>query len=33
MAGEIMWLNSLKHALETAQKEDKLVLVDFFTPG
>jgi hypothetical protein len=33
MAGEIVWLNSLKHALETAGREKKLVLVDFFTPG
>jgi hypothetical protein len=27
------WLSSLEIAKEEAQKEGKLILVDFFTPG
>ncbi len=32
MAGEIIWEKSLSKALESAGKENKLVLVDFFSP-
>lgn len=29
----LQWLSSLEEAKEEAQKEGKLILVDFFTPG
>jgi len=32
MAEGINWLNSLSSAVESAKKENKLVLLDFYSP-
>jgi hypothetical protein len=32
MAEKINWEDNLSHALETAKKQGKLVLIDFFSP-
>lgn len=32
MANEITWMKTLNEALESAKKEGKLVLLDFYSP-